>query len=314
MSFLYSMWLFVNLVPPGNSQILKGVYVKDARSWKSLTTREESPSFYLPDIEVPAELTVCARYYSEFHNTDGWLMISTKKKPLCAACPGVQLRAVDSSPIFRVMDAGVAADFTTPQYISGSYRENMIRKWNALCWSFDFREANHTLQVAWNGQVSNATTAGSATSSGPGYGSLPWGWNYDMTEPGLNLTLGKYWTGTYSIGKYVDFNAWDRRLSTEEMANYTDCKTYHQPIGNLMHGSDKWIYENEFIDEFEVSWEEVQCSAKNTFTTANNNALTMRPTRPATSWRWVDACQSFDHRETMTVFIQRSTTIRLSRR
>ena len=70
------------------------------------------------------------------------------------------------------------------------------------------------------------------------------------------------------IGKFADMNLWDRSLTENEMLRYTDCRTYHQPKGNLMDGNDTWSHDNQFIKDFEVSWEEVQCSAKNNFTTA----------------------------------------------
>ena len=93
-------------------------------------------------------------------------------------------------------------------------------------------------------------------------------WNYDRSEPGLNLTLAKYWDGRYMIGKFADMNLWDRRLTEDEMLRYTDCRTYHQPKGNLMDGNDTWSHDNQFIKDFEVSWDDVQCSEKNNFTTA----------------------------------------------
>jgi hypothetical protein len=237
--------------------MLKGAYMMDGRSWKSITTLEESANFYIPNIKVPAELSVCVRYFLEFKNGGGWLMIWTKNLPICSLCPGVQLQANTHRPKFGVMDADKIY-FTKG---TSGFRENVIRKWNSMCWSFDFREANHTLQIAWNGQLTEVLTAA-------GSQELPWGWNYDRTEPGLNLTLAKYWRGRYMIGKFVDFNLWDRRLTEDEMLKYTDCKKYHQPKGNLMNGNDTWLHNNEFIKNIEISWDEVQCSEKNNFTTA----------------------------------------------
>ena len=40
-------------------QTLKGLYMVDGRNWKSITTHEESPTVFLPEIAVPDELSVC---------------------------------------------------------------------------------------------------------------------------------------------------------------------------------------------------------------------------------------------------------------
>ena len=239
-------------------QTLKGLYMSDGRNWKSITTHEESPRVFLPEIAVPDELSVCVRYYIEFENGEGWLQIWTNNRPICPACPGIQLGLDFDRPKFWVLDAGDSADFSKG---IGGFRENVIRKWNAMCWSFDFRGANETLQTSWNGEVNEAITA-------PGRQELPWGWNYDRTDPGVNFTLGKNWDGSYMIAKFVDFNAWNRRLSREEMAKYTDCKVYHRPAGNLVNGISAWLHKNQFIEDFVVSWDDVQCSARNNFTTA----------------------------------------------
>ena len=73
------------------SQKLKGVYIKDGRSWKSVISVEESPNFNIAGIQVPNELAICVRYYAEFENGDGWLQIWTKVRPICSICPGIQL-------------------------------------------------------------------------------------------------------------------------------------------------------------------------------------------------------------------------------
>ena len=143
MAWLFWTW-FTTLLLERRSQTLKGVYMMDGRSWKSITTIEESANFYIPDIEVPVQLTVCVRYYLEFENGGGWLMIWTKKLPICSICPGIQLWANVDKPKFGIMDAD-SFELTEGTL---EYRENVIRKWNSMCWSFDFREANHTLQVS----------------------------------------------------------------------------------------------------------------------------------------------------------------------
>ena len=105
MATLFWILLPILLRSRARSQTLKGVHMMDGRSWKSITTLEESANFYIPDIEVPAELTVCARYYIEFGNGNGWLMVWTKKLPLCSLCPGIQLQAYNDKPDFGIMDA-----------------------------------------------------------------------------------------------------------------------------------------------------------------------------------------------------------------
>ena len=253
-AFLWLLPLFVF------SQKLKGVYIKDGRSWKSVISVEESPNFNIPGIQVPNELAICVRYYAEFENNDGWLQIWTKVRPLCSICPGIQLGVDLEKPKFWVMDAGTVVDFSKGGG-EQSYSENTVRKWNSMCWSFNFHDANHTVQMSWNGKVSNETVASGAQE-------LPWGWNYDRSEPGLNFTLGRYWDGDYMIGKFVDFNVWDRTLSAEEMEMFTSCHTYHKPSGNLMNDSSTWSKGNDFIEDYEIGWEDVQCSSKNNMTTA----------------------------------------------
>ena len=112
-----------------------------------------------------------------------------------------------------------------------------------MCWSFNFRGVNQTLQTSLNGEVNNATTAS-------GSQELPWGWNYDRREPGVNFTLGKYWDGRYMIAKFVDFNVGNRTLTREEMAKYTDCKAYNRSAGNLVNGNSSWVHNNRFIKDF----------------------------------------------------------------
>ena len=246
------------------SQTLKGVYFKDGRSERSLYNLEDFPHFDLPDIKVPTELSFCLRYYlewtSEKSNSDhnAFLQVYTHQRPVSGYMSAFEANFVADNPTFWIMDAGDVVNFRTSD---DPFRENIMRKWNSVCYSLDFKGEKHTCQLAWNGKLSNRTTS-------MGVEGLQWGWNYGMDMPGLNFTLGKYWNGPYFKGKIVEFNAWDRILTKEELMKYTNCETYHQARGSLMNHNDSWTYNNKFIEDFEIDWSEFQCSRNNNFTSA----------------------------------------------
>ena len=246
------------------SQTLKGVFFKDGRSERALYNHEDFPHFDLPDIDVPVELSFCLRYYfewaSENHKFDynSFLQVWTHDRPVSGYLSSVEANFNAENPEFWIMDAGTVVNFqTTEDY----FRQNILRKWNSVCYSLDFKGKEHTCQIAWNGQLSNRTKS-------LGVEGLQWGWNYGRTRPGLNFTLGKYWNGPYFKGKIVEFNAWDRILTEKELEKYTNCEEYHEARGNLMSHHDNWTYDNKFIEDFEISWSHLQCSKKNNFTSA----------------------------------------------
>ena len=117
-------------------------------------------------------------------------------------------------PIFWIMDAGTVEDFSKQNDYA---RENTLRKWNSVCFSLDFGLENQTCQMSLNGQVTDVKYSSN---------SLDWGWNYGFEKPGMNFTLGKYFSGAPFIGKVVEFNAWNRTLTAKELERYSDCKTY----------------------------------------------------------------------------------------
>ena len=145
---------------------------------------------------MPKEFSFCVRFFLEFGNQkaigfDGMALLQlwTHERDLQDGS-SVEMNVNGLKPLFWVMDADTVEDFSKQK---DPARENILRKWNSVCYSLDFGKVNQTCQVSWNGQLSNVKI-----STGN-----PWGRNYEMGKPGLNMTLGKYWNGPYFIGKIV---------------------------------------------------------------------------------------------------------------
>ena len=251
------------------AQVLQGLHFQDGRSERVIWEHDEYPSYeFDPDLKVPTQISFCARFYPEYVSQPGlkgWdgiglfqVWTHERNNEFGAS---IEFDTQAFRPNFWIMDA---AD-SVHNFAKGNpyYRENTLRKWNSVCFSVDFGKKDQTCQVSWNGQISKEK------STGPNQ----WGWNYGMGTPGLNFTLGKYWNGPYFIGKIVEFNAWNRLLTEEEHLQYSNCETYHEAKGNLMSSKTKWRNSNKFIVDYEVSWDEIQCSKKNSYTAAPIAAL-----------------------------------------
>ena len=205
-------------------------------------------------VEVPKQLSFCLRFFLEYASQkagfwDGmglfqvWTHERTSKDGA-----SIEFNVHANYPLFKIMDADTVKDFR--RQTNDPYRQNLLRKWNSVCYSVDFGKVNQTCQMSWNGQVVEEKV-----STG-----LEWGWNYGMGKLGVNFTLGKYWNGPYFIGKFVEFNAWDRILTEEEHLQYSICENYFAAKGNLMSQEDRWENNNKFIVDYEVDWDEIQCS------------------------------------------------------
>ena len=90
---------------------------------------------------------------------------------------------------------------------------NMLRKWNKLCASFDFKE--NQAQFSFNGIVSNIVKPDPHC---PNYNGTFDGNKISKAPQDKDLTLnfGMYFfDGNPFIGKIVNINAWDRTMSQE---------------------------------------------------------------------------------------------------
>ena len=90
---------------------------------------------------------------------------------------------------------------------------NMLRKWNKLCASFDFKE--NQAQFSFNGIVSNIVKPDPHC---PNYNGTFDGNKITMASPNENLTLKfgmYYYDNNPFIGYIINVNAWDRTMKQE---------------------------------------------------------------------------------------------------
>ena len=259
------MVVFAILIPLAlwcqvQGQILQGVQFRDGRQERVIWKTPDFPSYEF-DMDVPKEISFCVRFFLEFANQKnikyagfGIFQIWTHER-VSKDAASIEFNGNGLKPSFWVMDADDVEDFRKQKSDPG--RENMLRKWNSVCFSVDFGKVNQTCQMSWNGKISETKVSSYEND---------WGWNYGIEKPGFNFTIGKYWNGPYFIGKMVEFNAWNRTLTEEEHLKFTNCETYSEAKGNLMNSQDKWKHKNKYIVDYEVPWEEVQCTEKNSYT------------------------------------------------
>ena len=264
--FPLSCWCLLALIIHVQAQVLSGVQILDGRTERIIWKTEDFPSYEFDrSHDVPKQLSFCVRYFIDWANQKsvnndghGLLMVWTPERDNIDGA-SIEFNIRTSGPKFWVMDSDTVNDYRKQK--DNHNRENTLRKWNSICFSCDFEKKNQTCQMSWNGQVSEEKTVRRNRNT--------WGWNYGLGTPGFNFTLGKYWNGPYFIGKLVDFNAWNRTLTEEEHLMYSNCKNYSKANGNLMNSETKWNKNNnKFVVDYEVSWEEVQCSKKNSYTAA----------------------------------------------
>ena len=122
---------------------------------------------------------------------------------------------------------------------------SLLQKWSSICLNIDYE--NSVVQSWIDGEdlgFDNRTLTYSNTTS-------------------MIVRLGKYWAdGGPLIGKILDFNMWDRLLSQEEMAKYTQCYPNYlriQPIGNLINSTTQWEISGSLIEKIEMSETDINC-------------------------------------------------------
>ena len=126
-------------------------------------------------------------------------------------------------------------------------RSNFLQKWSSICVNVD-----HDFDVVqfWiNGE-----------DLGSRYGSL-----YHQDFKSMTVRLGKYYGDNSSlIGKLVDFNMWDRLLTSEEMEKYTKCYPSHPQIpntaaGNLINPSTQFSVTGSLIEKIDIPSTDIVC-------------------------------------------------------
>ena len=136
--------------------------------------QDDFPSYeFDPKMDVPRQISFRARFFLEFINQPGFkfwdaiglLQVWTHKRENTFGA-SVEFNAQVFTPIFYIMDAADVTDFRKQK--DNYNRENLLRKWNSVCFSTDFSKKDHTCQVSWNGQLSEEElSVGNA-----------WRWNY----------------------------------------------------------------------------------------------------------------------------------------
>ena len=119
---------------------------------------------------------------------------------------------------------------------------NFQGKWSHFCISLDF-PANEA-KFALNGKLIETIKNPKTTKM---YGDQFGGkCILDENEDSKYIfTLGRYhFDDRRDLAKYAGINAWNRTLSDEEIASYSDCVNLPDPIlqGNLLSNTTKWAY------------------------------------------------------------------------
>ena len=166
---------------------------------------------------------------------------------------------------------------------------NNLRKWSHVCYSFDF-PANE-LQIALNGEVSEKVKGKGESKI---YGDQLGGSTILQETENSNyfFAFGRYhFDDTRIIANYAGVNAWNRTLTSEELAELSSCEQHSTggEEGNLLNSKTEWIYQRNdtFIRESEYEVASLLCTER------NKETLIPLPIPLDTKENVVDICKMF---------------------
>ena len=127
----------------------------------------------------------------------------------------------------------------TEKFIFEAMHRSIVRKWNGVCISID--HVNNQAQVSHNGVVSDKRDPHTAPNMGGKYGG-------EMISKPTEFTvlIARYFFDkNILIGDIVGINVWNRTLTNEELASYTNCSAPVKARGTLVN--EDTIFEYRFV-------------------------------------------------------------------
>ena len=143
LGFLVSLSLLCSV----QGQVLRGLhFLSEARRERIIWEHEDFPSYEIdPNMEAPKQFSFCLRFFWEYagqkstlSESMGILQVWTHDR-LNEDGASIEFNMVATYPEFYVDGADTVKDFRK-QTNDDNHRENLLRKWNSVCFSVDFEK------------------------------------------------------------------------------------------------------------------------------------------------------------------------------
>ncbi|XP_023345432.1 uncharacterized protein LOC111714532, partial [Eurytemora carolleeae] len=197
-------------------------------------------------IPVPKQLSVCLWTFAEFDRYGEQIPIIEFMKLNETIPPFISMMyRSDGANSPRIGLDGIATFYMQGYPV-------LERKWLHLCASIDIEKDEVILYLNGKSDFKSQTPTKSIKSK-----------ISKNTEVPMVIRLGHYYFDTKPlIGKLAEVNVWDRILSVEELANYSNCIPY-KISGNIVNEETIWTITGTLIQEELIPKSVIECSLEN---------------------------------------------------